>query len=113
MTRRHISTRERLAIFERCGGVCHICGGKVTPGEAWDVEHIVPLAQGGDDEGDNLAPAHKGCHAGKTAQDASDTARAKRRQAKHLGAKAPSRAVVPGSKRSPWKKRLDGSVVRR
>lgn len=113
MTRRRLSTKARLEVFTRAGGVCHICGATIWPGEPWEVEHVIPIAQGGEDGGDNLAPAHVDCHASKTAQDAANTARAKRLQARHLGAKAPSRAVVPGSKRSPWKKRLDGSVVRR
>jgi len=112
--RRHISTRERVAIFAAAGGACHICGGTIDgTREVWDVEHVVPLAQGGDDHGENLRPAHKACHAGKTARDAGDTARAKRLEAKHLGAKAPARATIPGSKRSPWKKKLDGTLVRR
>lgn len=114
MTRRHISTRERVAIFSAAEGVCHICGATIDgTREAWDVEHVIPLAQGGDDHGDNLRPAHKACHAGKTARDASDTARAKRLAAKHTGAKAPGRAVIPGSKRSPWKRKLDGTIVSR
>ena len=112
--RRHISTRERVAIFSAAGGTCHICGGAIDgTREVWDVEHVVPLALGGDDHGENLRPAHKNCHARKTARDAGDTARAKRLEAKHLGAKAPARATIPGSKRSPWKKKLDGTLVRR
>ena len=111
--RRHISTKERVAIFQRHDGKCHICGAVIWPNDAWDVEHIIPLAQGGDDEGDNLAPAHRCCHAAKTRRDAADTARAKRLEARHIGAKAPSRAVIPGSKRSGWKRKISGEVVRR
>ena len=111
--RRHISTRERVAIFARANGVCHICGVAVKVGDAWEVEHIIPLALGGDDCGDNLAPAHLDCHARKTATDAAATARAKRLEAYHIGADAPSRQPLPGSRRSPWKKRLDGTVVPR
>jgi len=113
MTRRRISTRERVAIFQRAEGKCHICGAVIWPGDAWDVEHRIPLAQGGDDDGDNLSPAHRDCHAAKTKRDAGDTARAKRLEARHIGAKAPSRAVIPGSKRSGWKRKLDGTIVRR
>lgn len=114
MTRRRIGTKERAAIFAAAGGVCHLCGGKITaPAEAWDVEHIIPLALGGDDDGDNLRPAHAKCHRAKTAQDATNTARAKRREAAHTGAKSKPRAVIPGSKSSGWKRRIDGTTVRR
>lgn len=36
MTRRSFNRRERAAIFERASGVCHICGGKIAVGDAWD-----------------------------------------------------------------------------
>jgi 5-methylcytosine-specific restriction enzyme A len=114
MTRRHIATRERLEIFTRTSGVCHICGGRIDGvREAWEVEHIIPLAQGGDDHGDNLAPAHVKCHRAKTSVDATNTARAKRREAAHIGAKAPSRNPMPGSKASGLRKRMNGTVERR
>ena len=111
MTRRRISTRERVDIFNRNGGVCHLCAGKITVGEAWDVEHVIPLAQGGDDDGDNLQPAHRKCHADKSKQDATNTARAKRREAKHIGARKSARPI-PGSKASGIRKRMSGKVER-
>lgn len=110
--RRRISTRERVDIFKRCEARCHICQGRINAGDPWDVEHIIPLAQGGDDYGDNLAPAHRRCHEAKTKQDTTNTARAKRREAKHLGAKQ-SRNPLPGGRNSPWKRRMNGTVVRR
>jgi 5-methylcytosine-specific restriction protein A len=107
--RRRISTRERVDIFNRNGGICHLCAGKITVGEAWDVEHIIPLAQGGDDDGDNLQPAHRKCHAVKSKQDATNTARAKRREAIHLGARKSARPIA-GSKASGIRRRMNGTV---
>lgn len=112
MTRRRISTRERVAIFSASDGRCHICGARIMVGEAWDVEHVIPLAQGGDDAGDNLRPAHSKCHRGKSAQDATDTARAKRREARHIGAKV-SRNPLPFGRGSNLKRKLNGTVVPR
>lgn len=109
LMRRKISTRERVAIFQRWNGECHICGGRITVGEGWDVEHLIPLAQGGDDDGDNLRPAHRKCHAVKTKKDAADTARAKRREAKHIGAKTTSRPL-PGSRASGIRIRMNRRV---
>ena len=112
--RRRISTRERLRIFQGEGGVCHVCVRKVQPGEAWDVSHEVPLELGGEDGGDNLRVAHRKCHAAITReQDIPAIAKAKRREAAHLGAKAPSRNPLPGSRASKWRRKMDGTVERR
>lgn len=86
--RRRISTRERVAIFTRNDGLCHLCGGAITVGQAWEVSHDIPLELGGADEGDNLKPAHKTCHRDHTAKvDQPNIGRAKRREAAHIGAK--------------------------
>lgn len=112
MPRRSLSRSARLALFLAAGGRCHICGGLIRPGDGWEVEHVIPLAQGGEDGGDNLRPAHVKCHRSKTSRDAADTARAKRREAAHLGIKKTSRPI-PGSRASGFRKRLDGTVERR
>lgn len=112
MRRRHIGPRERLAIFHAAGGVCHICSQVIDPvRDAYDIEHVIPLAMGGDEESgsDNLQPAHAVCHATKTVEDFSRIAKAKRVEAKHVGARKP---------RSPLshptlKRKVDGTVVRR
>lgn len=47
--------------------VCHVCG---RPG-ATEVDHVVPLAEGGADDETNLAPVHATpCHQAKTAAEA-------------------------------------------
>lgn len=114
MIRRHISSRERVAIFGRAHGRCHLCGEKIGLAERWDIEHVVALALGGDEApmSENLQPAHAACHAPKTSEDAGRIAKAKRVEARHLGAKKP-RSVLPGSRASGWKKKIDGSVEKR
>jgi 5-methylcytosine-specific restriction endonuclease McrA len=67
--------------------------------EKWDLEHVIPIAMGGDDDEENLRPAHKSCHKAKTKDDVKAVAKAKRRQAKHLGAKVKK----PWPKRGQWK----------
>lgn len=111
--RRSLSTKVRAALFLEHKGQCHICGGLIHPGQAWEVEHVIPLAQGGDDEPQNMRPAHAKCHRVKTADDAANTARAKRREAKHNGWRAPSKRPMPGSRASGWKQKLTGEWVRR
>lgn len=115
MKRRHISTRERLDIFTRHDGRCWLCGEKLQVGDLWDVEHELALELGGSDEkgSDNLKPAHRACHRIKTTVDAWTIAKSNRVRARHLGASAPSRSPLPGGRRSPWKKKINGSVERR
>lgn len=101
--RRSLSPKFRVVLFERAQGRCHICECRIRVGELWDVEHVIPLALGGDDNLGNMAPAHKACHATKTATDAGDIARAKRREAKHLGIKKPSTFRRPPGVKYDWR----------
>ena len=89
MTRRRQSAKDRARIFAAHNGICHICKGTIQTGEAWDVEHVIPLAISGDDTDANKAPAHVKCHTNKTAVDMGDIAKAKRREARHTGAARP------------------------
>ncbi len=110
MTRRHIGPRERLEIFSRSMGRCHLCGVNIIgTAEKWEVEHVLPLEMGGDEAkgSDNLQPAHVGCHKGKTAVDAWNLAKAKRREARHLGANRPRSPLGHPTLR----RKLDGTVV--
>lgn len=113
--RRRISTTERLAIFTAAKGICHICGAPIDPlYERYEIEHVIPLAMGGDEDrgSTNLQPAHASCHGAKTMLDVTAIAKAKRLEARHNGALR-KRAIIPGSRGTPFKKRIDGTVVRR
>lgn len=114
MTRRTWTSKRKLAVFEVHGGRCHICGVKIDgTREAWELEHIIPIALGGADDETNTAPAHVACHKPKTAQDVARIAKANRVRAKHMGAKPETRAVIPGSKASRFKRKVGGGVVDR
>ena len=95
MTRRRITPRQRTKIFTDAGGVCHICGGKIAGSERWDVEHVIPLSMGGDDDFNNMRPAHAACHRSKTTDDAGNLAKARRVEAKHIGAHRPKQRINP------------------
>ena len=48
-----ITDTQRQRVFERCGGQCAQCGVQVTA-PRFDIDHIVPLADGGGNEDSNL-----------------------------------------------------------
>ena len=110
--RRNMTSLRRARIFDAACGICHICGEKIQIGEAWEAEHKIALRISDDDSDANLAPAHKHCHKPKTKTDAGLIAKVKRVHAKHIGAHRP-KATIPGSKASGWKRKIDGTMVRR
>ena len=108
-----IPTRVRLRVFERFSGCCHISGRRIRPGEAWEIDHIVSLASGGEHRECNLAPALVVPHKVKTKQDVALKAKINRKKAYHLGLKKKKSRPIPGSKASGLKKGFDGIVRRR
>jgi 5-methylcytosine-specific restriction enzyme A len=112
MTARRMTPLRRARVFDTHGGTCHLCGLKIAVGEAWEVEHIIALEISGDDSDGNLAPAHVACHRAKTSEDAGLIAKARRVHAKHIGAHRP-KSTLPGSRASRWKRKINGTTVRR
>lgn len=112
MTRRSIGNAMRVRIFLAAAGKCHLCGDKIdAPKQRWDVEHVKPLSMQGADDESNMRPAHVECHAVKTAAEAGPRAKADRIAARRLGIRSPSKFAC--SRDSGFKKKLDGTVVRR
>lgn len=109
-SRRKVSRTERVAIYHAAGGRCHLCSEKIGLAERWDVEHVIPLEMGGDEAkgSTNLQPAHVACHRTKTSVDSWQIAKAKRREANHIGARPKSRLSHPTLKRT-----VSGKVVPR
>lgn len=107
MKRRSLSPLQRLKIFERAKGICHICEQKIQVGQPWDADHIIPLGLGGPDGASYMHPAHKACHKSKTAADLGAIAKVKRIRAKHIG------ADKPRGWPSKYRKKMNGEVVLR
>ena len=113
--RRRLSTRDRVALFNRKGGICHLCGLKVMPGEDWDNSHEIPLEMGGADDESNWNVAHRKCHRVHTATvDAPRIAKTKRQYARHIGAEAePVRKIKsPGFHRPPKQNRASTPLTK-
>ena len=73
-TARSRSAAERTAILEDHGYRCHMCK-VIHPAGELELDHVIPLGEGGPDLPSNLRPACRPCHHRKTAAEA---ARARR-----------------------------------
>lgn len=113
MKRRRLTRLARVRIFDAHQGMCSICHFRIQVGQAWEVEHLRPLADGGADEPLNMAPVHAKCHKPKTAKEAGERSKVVRIRAKHLGIPKPSKAKLPCGKDSAKRKKLSGEVVNR
>jgi 5-methylcytosine-specific restriction protein A len=103
MSRREFPKKVRALAFKRCGGVCEDCTAKLFPGNV-EYDHRMPDALDGEPTLENCTVLCRACHKVKSAEDASNLARALRREANHIGARAPSRNPIPGGRDTPWKK---------
>jgi 5-methylcytosine-specific restriction enzyme A len=113
--RKKITTKERMEIFLREKGICHLCGQQIRPGEAWDISHPeTGLWAGGSDDRAILKPAHREkCHRDHTREESRQRATESRVRAKFLGAYKAKGPPIPGSKRSRFKRKVNGEVSER
>ena len=112
--RKRFLSKFRLNLFLERNSTCQACQSKIHPGQKWEIDHIIPLAIGGDNSPQNLQVLCKICHRFKTnTQDLSAIAKIKRIKIKHLGAKSHFKRLMPGNRKSRWKKKLNGQVVKR
>ena len=103
---------------------CHVCKTDIdllkdaasNGMSSWRADHIKRKAEGGPSTGENLWPICIDCDGGpggKAARDNTEVAKGKRVSERHFGARVPDGRPIPGSKRSGWKKKMNGDVVRR
>lgn len=111
--RKSFGPKERMRIFQMNDGICWMCKLPIDRlHERWIAEHIQPLALDGTNDDSNLGVTHEKCAKLKTAKEAVDRAKGRRIAAKHFGAKKSKRPMM-GSRASGWKRKMNGSVVRR
>lgn len=100
-------------IIDRQGGKCAITGAIFKPGDKIEFDHKIPLWLGGENREKNLQAIIGEAHKRKTSAEATVRAKVNSVRLKHLGIKRKSSNPMPGGKGSKWKKKMDGTVVRR
>jgi 5-methylcytosine-specific restriction protein A len=105
------AVREALRV-QALRGVCEDCTAKLFPGNV-EYDHRMPDALDGEPTLENCTVLCRACHKVKSAEDASNLARALRREANHIGARAPSRNPIPGGRDTPWKMTFARGAIRR
>jgi 5-methylcytosine-specific restriction endonuclease McrA len=112
--RKPLTPKQRMQLFVDRGGVCCECGGKIHVGERWIDEHIDPLSRTGTNALENRGIAHEKCARKKTSQEATERAKIRSVATKHFGAgKKRKGQPMAGSRDSKFKRKMDGTVVRR
>jgi 5-methylcytosine-specific restriction protein A len=109
--RREFTKAIKAQAFQRANGKCEGCHAKLSVGK-YAYDHDNPDGLTGEPNLDNCRVLCLSCHSRKTRADVATIARAKRVQARHIGAHV-SRTPLPCGKQSKWKKKMDGSVVLR
>ena len=112
MTRSEFPMQVRTAVLTRAAGFCEGCHAPLQRGR-YQFDHAVPDGLGGKPTLSNCVVLCSECHGEKTRkQDVPAIAKADRIGKKHRGEKV-SRNPMPGSRRSGWRKRMNGTVERR
>jgi hypothetical protein len=114
MTRREFSPRTKLDAWGRSGGRCECgCGQLIHVGEGPEYHHRIPCALGGEPSLANCAVLRRGCHLTITTGEDMPRIVKARRLAKKQANITGRKAIMPGSRLSAFKRRLDGTVERR
>ncbi len=108
-----IPNRVRLRVMKRAACRCEKCDRLFRPGKVWHVDHIKALANGGLHRESNMQALCYGCHLLKTKKDLAANAKTNRQITSHYGMKQSRWPAMPGTKRSGWRKRMNGTVERR
>lgn len=93
--RKKLSPSARLKLFEKHKGICALCKSEIKSGDKWLVEHLRPLALGGTNDEDNLAPVHATCAYDKTHGKDGDLARAAKAKRSKMAALGIKKENVP------------------
>lgn len=86
MKRDEFTRKTKARAFERSLGYCEYCKARLQVGK-FHYDHEIPAALGGSNDLENCKVACEACHGVKTTKrDVPQIAKAKRQQARHIGA---------------------------
>lgn len=114
--RETLTDQERARLFLERGGRCHKCKRKLGPADTWIVEHMLALENGGTNEWQNLDVTCEWCVPKKNAEDDAVAKKIRAVATNHIVPTSQRQSKgrpLQGTKRSGWKKKLDGTVERR
>ena len=89
-----VPLRTQLRILERQGGKCALTGRRFRPGDKKRLDHIVALADGGENREANLQWIFDESHKEKTKAEAATRAKVQATQKAHAGIKAEPRRKI-------------------
>ena len=117
MTKRrdHFTRKVIRQAKERANGWCEdrMCGAVLKTGEG-EADHILPVEMGGESTLANCQIICRVCHKAKTKRDIQRIRKSDRQRDKFTSAfQQARRNPMPGSRRSRWKRKLNGEVVLR
>ena len=108
-----IPPRVKLRVFDNQLGCCAGCGfqfrGRLKP----EYDHIIALINGGENRESNIQALCEDCHSPKTAKDVALKSRIYQSRLRTTGIRRRKGPPMIGSRDSKWKRKMDGTVVRR
>ena len=118
--RKPLTPKQRAEMFAAHKGICCLCGDKILDPNKWIDEHFIPVAigrvTGSVNAMENRGPVHIECAKEKTTKDRKDIAKAKR-LANETGQNRKKKKIqsrgFQTNRSSPYRKKMDGTVVRR
>ena len=114
--RKPLTDQQKVKLFLERGGRCHRCRRKLGSSDTWSDEHLIALENGGTNDWENRDISCTWC---KPIKDAEDHKKAAKGRAVAVACIIPPSQrqkkwpPIPGSKRSPFKHRMDGRWERR
>jgi hypothetical protein len=109
-----VPIRVRLRVWERFNRCCAICTRAIREGDKWICDHVLAIINGGENREANLQPLCVWCAGEKFKRDLDLKSDVYAVIKSHYAPDERSRwPPIPGSKRSRYRKRMDGTVVRR
>ena len=108
-----IPPRVRMRVLERWDRLCRKCKNPIVIGTKWTCDHVKALINGGEHREFNLQPLCGPCDKIKTKRDVALKAMTAATKKFHYGLKKRKGRPMPGTKDSGWKRKMDGTWIKR